>query len=392
MHIACVLVAHLPFKLELQRDPSLGSRPVIIFQRRGSQRTVLDTSPGIRQVKPGMPLQEALTRCKNAVPIEADVPRYQQVFNQILLRLGNWSPVVEATDLGCVYVGLDGLESTYGSLEHLLGALIQAVPPHLEQRLGVGAGKFTAYLAALRAEPGRAYKPPLEPRQFLAPFPVEVLPVPWEVKERLRSFGLNTLGKLAKLSQGELQAQLGPTGAKIWRLAQGMDDTPLLPQRPEEEVTASFRFFTPTAYLEPLLLAVDHLLARLFAQAEMRGRYARIALLEAHIVNKPAWQRRIVFKSPIGNRNRAYFILKGALADITLPGPLEELHLTLKDLTGEAGRQASFFQDVRQRERLHQLIAQLKASQGRNPLYKVREVEPWSRIPERQRALVTYEP
>ena len=392
MHIACVLVAHLPFRLELQRDPSLGSRPVIIFERRGSQRTVLDASPGIQQVKRGMPLQEALACCKDAVPIEADVPTYQQAFDRILLRLGNWSPIVEATDLGCVYVGLDGLESTYGTMEHLIDSLLQAVPGHLEQRLGMGTGKFPAYLAALCAEPGRAYNPPLEVRKFLAPFPVEVLPVPWEVKERLRSFGLNTLGKVAQLPLGPLQAQFGPTGVKVWRLAQGMDDAPLVVQRPEEEVTASFTFFTPTAYLEPLLMALDHLLARLFAQGEMRGRYARTALLEGQLVNRPVWQRRIVFKAPVGNRSLAYFLLKGTLADVTLPGPLEEIRLTLKNLTGEAGRQESLFQDVRKGERLHEAIAQLKVSQGRNPIYQVREVEPWSRIPERRRALVTYEP
>ena len=139
-------------------------------------------------------------------------------------------------------------------------------------------------------------------------------------------------------------------------------------------------------------MALDHLLARLFAQGEMRGRYARTALLEGQLVNRPVWQRRIVFKAPVGNRSLAYFLLKGTLADVTLPGPLEEIRLTLKDLTGEAGRQESLFQDVRKGERLHEAIAQLKVSQGRNPIYQVREVEPWSRIPERRRALVTYEP
>ena len=392
MRVACVLVHNLPFKLELRRDPSLERRKVLIFQRHGSRRVVLDGSPSIGQVSPGMPLQEALALWKDAVPIEADVPYYQRAFDQILLRLGNWSPDVEAADLGCVYIGLDGLESTYGSFERLLDALLQAVPRHLEPRLGVSFGKFPSYLAALCAEPGRAFRPLLEVREFLAPFPVEVLPVPWEVKKRLRGFGLCTLGNVAGVPMGPLQAQFGPTGAKVWRLARGMDDTPLAIRRHEEEVTASFTFFTPTAYLESLLMAVDHLLARLFARAEMRGRHARIALLEGQVVNKPAWQRRIAFKTPLASRDRGYIALKGALADMTLPGPLEELRLTLRDLTGEAGRQESLFREVRRRERLRQAISQLKTSQRRNPIYQVREVEPWSRIPERRWAMVTYEP
>ena len=78
--------------------------------------------------------------------------------------------------------------------------------------------------------------------------------------------------------------------------------------------------------------------------------------------------------------------------NIALPGPLEEIRLTLKDLTGEVGRQESLFQDVRKRYQLREAIAQIKVSNGHNPIYQVREVEPWSRIPERQQALVPYEP
>ena len=339
-----------------------------------------------------MSLQEAQTHCKDAVLIEADVSRYRQAFDSILLSLGEWSPDVESGELGCAYVGLDGLEETYGTEERLIDALLQAVPGYLEPRLGVSHGKFPAYLAALRAEPGRAYKPPLGVKQFVAPFPVDVLPVPWDIKARLRSFGLDTLEKVAKLPLGPLQAQFGPMGGRIWSLAQGKDDTPLIPRRLEEEVSSSISFPIPTTNLEPLLMALDHLSTRLFSQPEMRGRYARVALLEGQVVRKPAWQRRIIFKVPVGEKSRAYFVLKSVVADVALPGPLEEVRLTLKELTGESGRQESLFRDVRRRDQLRETVAQLKVAQGRNPIYQVREMEPWSRIPERQRALVTYEP
>ncbi len=72
MHVACVLIDHFPFKLEAVRDPLLKRRRVIVFKRSGSQRTVVDTSPGIKRVVVGMPLQEAQSICKDAVLIEAD--------------------------------------------------------------------------------------------------------------------------------------------------------------------------------------------------------------------------------------------------------------------------------------------------------------------------------
>ena len=139
-------------------------------------------------------------------------------------------------------------------------------------------------------------------------------------------------------------------------------------------------------------MAVDNLLAKLFARPEMRNRYARVALLKAHALNRSTWEKRIIFKVPVGDRVRAHIVIKAALENVALPAPLEDMQLTLKGVTGEVGRQESLFSDVRRQEHLRQAIAQLKVAHGHNPVYQVREVEPWSRIPERRRALVTYEP
>ena len=275
MKVACIIVDHFPFKLEAEREPMLGRCSAIIFNRYGSQRTVLDVSPNLQQVFPGMPLHEAQARCKDSLLIEADMPRYQKAIDRILLRLSEWSPVVEAADLGCAYVGLDGLEDTFGNEERLINGLLQAVPQHLEPRLGVSQGKFPAYLAAMSASPGRAYRPPMNLKEFMAQAPVEVLPVPWEVKDRLHSFGLHTLGQITAHPLGPVQAQFGPDGARLWKLAHGVDDSPLLPRHSEEEITESFMFAVPTVNIEPLLMAIDNLLARLFARSEMRGRYTR---------------------------------------------------------------------------------------------------------------------
>ena len=197
MNVACVLIDHLPFKLEMERDPGLRDRKAIIVQRQGSRQVVLDASPSARTVLPGMSLQEALARYKDAVPIEADGTWYEQEFNSVVLRLGYISPVVEAAGLGCVYVSLDGLQDTYGSEERLLDLLLQAVPSYLGSRVGVSEAKFPAYLAALSAQPGRACKTPHNVRDFVASWSVDMLPLEWAIKARLHGFGLNTLGQVS---------------------------------------------------------------------------------------------------------------------------------------------------------------------------------------------------
>jgi nucleotidyltransferase/DNA polymerase involved in DNA repair len=114
MKIACVLITHLPMKTELQRHPELKGKPVIITEAYGSKQVVLDCSPEARDVASGMALQEALSRSKDATLLEADETYYQAAFDDMVHSLEQRSPLVEKADLGCAYVGLDGLEAMYG--------------------------------------------------------------------------------------------------------------------------------------------------------------------------------------------------------------------------------------------------------------------------------------
>lgn len=392
MLVACVLIDHFPFKLEARRDPCLTTRPVIVFKRVGSLRTVLDVSSQVQNAMSGMPLQEALANSKDAILIEADMSKYERAFEYVLFCLSDWSPMVEGADLECIYLGLKGIDNTYGSEERLIAGLQESLPRYLQPRLGVSVGKHPAYLAALRAEPGSLYRTPDDLKEFVAPFSVDVLPVPRKVKLRLHAFGLNTLERVASLPLSSIQAQFGPISARMWNLARGIDDTPLLPHRFEKEVSENVTFSVPISSLQVLLMAVDVLLGRLFARPEMRGRFTRTALFEGYVLNGPTWQRRIVFKSLVGDKVKAYSTISAVLEKLALPGPLESVALTFKDLAEEAGRQESLFQDVRRKEHLREAIKHIKLSQRRNPICQVREVEVWSRIPERRRALVPYEP
>ena len=101
----------------------------------------------------------------------------------------------------------------------------------------------------------------------------------------------------------------------------------------------------------------------------------------------------MTFKEPVGDAGRALRILRDRLGDLALPGPLESLSLTLTDIVGESGRQESLFRDVHRQNELDEAIRQLRVRMGgQSHIYHVRELEPWSRIPERRNALVAYEP
>ena len=142
MNIACVLITHLPIKAELKRRPELVGQPALIVQEEGSKRQVLDYSADAKGVAQGMPVQEAVSICQEATIIEADQSHYHNAFDEVLDALEQRSPLVEPSDLGCAYVGLDGLEVLYGSEARVITSLLGAVHPLYNPRAGVAQGKF----------------------------------------------------------------------------------------------------------------------------------------------------------------------------------------------------------------------------------------------------------
>ena len=393
MKIACVLITSLPMKAELRRHPELRGRPFIVTEGTGSRQSVLDASPEAKGVMGGMPLQEALSHCKDAALLEADRPYYHTLSYQVIHSLTQRSPLVEKDDLGCAYVGLDGLEAMYGGEARLVASLFQAVPYGLDPRIGVAGGKFPAYIAALASGGGEAIRAPDDVAGFLRDFAIDHLPLSWDSKVRLHRFGIHTMGQLASLSVGSIQSQLGVEGRKAWKLSNGVDDSLLIPYKPQEVVTESLIFPSPTTDMHTVLVAVETLLGRAFSSPELRGRYVRMAIAECNVLHKPPWTRRFAFKEAVNGKGRAFFAFRSLLETVVLPGPLEDMKLVLSGFAGESGAQTSLFSDVRRRERLTEMMRQLETRLGRKPpIYQVRDIEPWSRIPERRQALVQFVP
>jgi DNA polymerase-4/protein ImuB len=76
-----------------------------------------------------------------------------------------------------------------------------------------------------------------------------------------------------------------------------------------------------------------------------------------------------------------------------MPGPVMHVSMELSGIVTEAARQAALPRmGPRATAPLTAAIHQLKHRYGSSPVYHVVEVEPWSRIPERRHALISYDP
>jgi len=82
---------------------------------------------------------------------------------------------------------------------------------------------------------------------FLSRLPLSALPLPEGLARRLRPLGLETLGDFASLPVGSVERRYGQAGVALHRLARGLDERGLLPEREQRTPSVmSEPFLTPT--------------------------------------------------------------------------------------------------------------------------------------------------
>ena len=395
MKVACVLIPHLRAFVELRRSPHLRKRPVVIVDRSGGQPVVADFLPDGTGLRKGMPLEQAMSLHGGTRVLESDEPHYRKVFDGILAALQGVSDRVEAAELGIAYVGLSGLEGMYGGEARLARALLNAVSPDMEPRVGLAHGKFPAYVAAKISSPQGAVRVSTNVKAFLAPHPINLLPVSSRLKEEMHRLGLHRMGAVASMSGHALSDRFGPEGRRAWELCNGIDPSPLVPMALEEAVVERLSLPFHTSSMEAILVAVDTLLRRAYARPDMKGRYAAAADLLCTAPGWSTWEKAIRFKTPAGSWERASFALRSKLEMDPPTRPVEEVVLTLSDFTGVSGAQLGLLMDARD-DRLQRLVEVDRKLRplmgGRHALHTIAQVAPWHPAPEMRALQVPVDP
>jgi nucleotidyltransferase/DNA polymerase involved in DNA repair len=395
--IACILIPHFALRVALLERPELDGAPLVLGPPQGGRPLVHDATPeaAAHGVRPGLSLREAIALSPEAVILAPHPVRENVAAEQIVAGLETLSPAVEIdlTQPGCYAVDLTGLARLLGPPRHAAERLLATVPALLRPRAGVAPNKFTARVAAHRAAPGtvQVIEAATMPA-FLATAPVTLLPLPTDKRRRLERLGLRTLGDLAALPPAAVQARFGAEGRRAWDLARGHDPEPVRARAQPETVSESLALPAPATSRETLLIAITRLVLRAFDRPALQHRHVRQARLRAALEGGQAWEQITTLREP-GGHKRLIEALGYRVQALSLPGPVEELTLELSGLIDATSRQELLpgFHSRRPWQ-LAEASRHLKQRFGTSGLYRVAEVEPWSRLPERRQVLIAYDP
>lgn len=395
MLYACLTVPALALEQRLAEQPELRSRAVALADESGLRVAEVTAEAAVRGVRRGITLREAVALCPRLAVLEPRPASTLHAAAQLVEAAAGVSPLVEEAEPGTVFADLRGLEGLYPQPGQLEAAMLAAAPMDLPARLGVAGQRFTALVAAKTAAPGTAVRVANEERAaFLARHAVEWLPLVTEHIERLRLFGITSIGEFAALPMQAAQAQFGAAGRRAWLAARGEDPEPLHPRRVVlDSVHERVRPEAPLISREAILQGARQLLRRALRQPRAADRFVRQVRLQAVTEDEQLWERVQPLREPTNDRTRLWTVIRTQFEYAELPGPVAELDIELGGLTTETGRQPGLFVDhLRRREQLDEMVRHLRVRFGQSPVAQVVEVEPWSRLPERRYALMDYDP
>ena len=270
--------------VEQRDDPQLRGKPVIVAWK-GKRSVVCAASYEARAfgVRSAMPTVRAERLCPAAVSIAPDFTRYRSVSKSVREIFKRHTDLIEPLSLDEAY--LDVTENKTGLPTATLVA--RTIRQQIREELnltasaGVAPNKFLAKLASDWKKPDGIFViQPDEVDAFLLPLPVGRIPGVGKVtEEKLTRLGIKTVGELRNLDRTRLEDEFGRYGLRLYELARGIDENPVVPDRPTKSISVEDTFQEDVLLAETELM-IRRLAEKLWSASRKESRIPRTVVLK----------------------------------------------------------------------------------------------------------------
>ena len=270
--------------VEQRDDPQLRGKPVVVAWR-GNRSVVCAASYEARRfgVRSAMPAIRAEHLCPHAVFLPPDFSRYRAVSQQVREILKRHTDLIEPLSLDEAYLDVTENKTSLPTATQVARAIREQIRAELNltASAGVAPNKFLAKIASDWRKPdGLFVIQPDEVASFLSPLPVARLPGVGKVTEhKLKTFEICTIADLRRIDLVTLERRFGRYGLRLYELAQGIDPSEVVPDRPTQSISAEDTFEQDVllAEIEPM---IRKLAEKAWTASRAESRIARTVVLK----------------------------------------------------------------------------------------------------------------
>jgi DNA polymerase-4 len=270
--------------VEQRDDPQLRGKPVVVAWL-GNRSVVCAASYEARRfgVRSAMPAIRAERLCPEAIFLPPDFPRYRAVSRLVREIFQRHTDLIEPLSLDEAYLDVTENKTGLPTATRVARAIREHIREelHLTASAGVAPNKFLAKIASDWKKPdGLFVIRPEDVDTFLPPLPVGRIPGVGKVtEEKLQKLGIRTVGDLRTLQLMALEERFGRYGARLYELARGIDESPVVPDRLTQSISAedTFEHDVTLSEVEPL---IRRLAEKTWSASRKETRIARTVVLK----------------------------------------------------------------------------------------------------------------
>ncbi len=227
-------------------DRRLNNIPVLIGGT-SDRGVVASCSYETRQfgVHSGMPMKMARVLCPEAVIIRGNSMVYTKFSDMVTDIIREQSPLFEKSSIDEFYIDVSGMDRFYGCYQwskELREKIIHET--HLPISLGLSVNKTVSKVGTGEAKPNNLKNiPDGFEKSFLAPLSVKKIPMVGEQTYRLlRSMGVEKVKTVQEMPMELMERVLGKNGNILWKKAQGIDNSPVIPWQERKSISMERTF------------------------------------------------------------------------------------------------------------------------------------------------------
>lgn len=224
----------------------LEGKPVIIGGTSG-RGVVASCSYETRKygVRSAMPMKMALMLCPDAIVMRGDMERYSNYSNMVTGIIAEKAPLYEKTSIDEHYLDITGMDRFFGCLkwsQELRSKIMKETG--LPISFGLSVNKTVSKIATGEAKPsGELYIDGQHVSPFLAPLSIKKIPMVGDKTFTiLKDMGIDRIKTLREMPVELMCRLLGQNGIEIWRRANGIDNTPVIPYWEQKSMSTERTF------------------------------------------------------------------------------------------------------------------------------------------------------
>lgn len=240
--------------VECLKDSRLTGKPVLIGGS-GDRGVVASCSYEARKfgIHAAMPMKLARRLCPQAIIRQGDMESYSQYSRLVTDVIADTVPLFEKASIDEFYVDLTGMDKYFGSLQFTADLKKKVLKESgLPISYALAGNKLISKVATNEGKPNAAMWVAWgEEKNFLAPLSVAKMPgVGKETAFLLLKMGVETIRVLSEIPVEMLTNLLGKNGQALWRKAQGVDETPVIPYHEQQSISTENTFQQDTIDLQ----------------------------------------------------------------------------------------------------------------------------------------------